>query len=188
MDEKVLLCGGWVQGRETGREKGKTSHRGPGLPWSVPESHFMCRHHRAAHGTGAWPLHCPVFSRLDGIPIGVHVSQRTPPELMGSLTVLQAVFHQVPIDAARPDPVGWPPLEGGGGICHILHCQVLWFTRGCWKDPGKGEVEVSKGSKVSREGQGSELKSPVRRGINMVGQRSMSNDVCQGSLKQGMKG
>lgn len=173
-------------GRQGGRKE--SGSWGPGLPWSVPESHFKCRHHRAAHGTEARPLHCLVFGRLDRTPTRVRVSHRPPPDLMGSLTVLQAVLHQVPVDAARPDPVGGPPLEGGGGIRHILHCQVLGFTRGCYEDPGKGEVGVSEGSKVSREGQGSELKSPVRRGIDMVGRRSMSKDVCQGSLKQGIKG
>lgn len=84
------------------------------------------------------------------------------PPAWQALTVLQAVLHQVPVDAARPDPVWGPPLEGGGGVCHVLHCQVPGFTGGRCKDPGKGEVGVNEGSGVSREGQGSELESLVR--------------------------
>lgn len=65
---------------------------------------------------------------------------------------------------------------------------MLGFTCGSCKDPEKGEVGVNEGSEVSREDQGSELELLVRKSINMVGQRSMSKDMSQGSLKQDIKG
>lgn len=161
-----------------------------GLAGPIPSQEFTFSRDtpRAAHCTRDESLHRPIFSPLDWIPTRVHVSHCPPPSQTGSLTVLQAVLHQVPIYAACPNPIWGPPLEGGGAVCHILHCQVLGFTCGSCKDPEKGEVGVNEGSGVSREAQGSELELLVRKSITVVGQRSVSKDMSQGALKQDIKG
>ena len=107
---------------------------------------------RAAHPTRNLSLHRPICSpRLDTHPGSVWATPA--PGLMGPLTALQAVLHQVPINAACPNPIWGSPLESGGGVCHIFHHQVQGFTCGRCKDPGKREVEVNERS-VSWGGSG----------------------------------
>lgn len=75
------------------------------------------------------------------------------------LTVLQAVLHQVAIDATSANPVWRPPLECGGGVCHILHYEVLGCTCGGCRDPKRGDQEPVKEQKSAREGRGQRLVS-----------------------------
>lgn len=171
MDEKAQLFGGWAWGKrqgrsgEDGKKEGQRQAEQCGPRWAHPCPWDSGKYSpaRAAGCLPGRPLRCPVWGPQDQTPTWVCGSHCPPPGLMGTLTVLQAVLHHVPIDAAGPDPVWGPPLEGGGRVCHILHCQVPGFTRGCCKDPGKGEMGVHEGSAVSREGQGSELESLVKR-------------------------
>lgn len=153
------------EGRERGREKRKAGHWGPGLTYPIPGIYIQYRHHK---GSSLYQRSVPALPYFQSPGLDIHwgpceplPSTHPPTGLTGSLTVLQAVFHQVPIDATCPNPIWGPPLEGGGGICHILHCQVLGFTCGSFKDRERGEVGVNDGSRVSREGQGSEVELVV---------------------------
>ena len=142
-------------GRERGRERGRAGQQGPGL--SHPMQGFLevqyRRRTRAPHPTGESPCTAPFAVPRTGHPPGLCGSRRAPPPgLMGPLTALQAVLHQVPIDAAGPNPIWGPPLEGGGGVCHVFHRQVLGLARGRCEHPGKGEVEVNEGSVVTGRG------------------------------------
>lgn len=130
------------QGRREGggqrKRERQAGHREPGLTHPISGTHADTQK-RTARCTRDLALHCSACGSLDWVPWGLHEPQ-LPPGLTGSLTALHAVLHQVPVDATCPDPVWGPPLKGGGGVCHVLHHQVLGFTCGCCKDPGKKEV------------------------------------------------
>lgn len=48
----------------------------------------------------------------------------------GALTALPAVLHAIAVQASGSHALRRPPLEGDGGVGHVLHCQVGGLTRG----------------------------------------------------------